>query len=187
LPRDQSNDLSVSATMPPIPKASPSVRSGLALASLVLGIAGVLLVLLGPILGIAAVICGHRARAEIKKSNGMIGGKGMALAGIICGYFATFFIFVAAYTAFFLMPKVMAHQRFADQQKCQENLQLIQGYKEKWALDYNRRPNSVPRDSDIFGPGKYLETRPICPGHGTYILSAVQDPPYCTLHGGIRW
>ncbi|MDB6031930.1 MAG: hypothetical protein JWM16_2268, partial [Verrucomicrobiales bacterium] len=143
--------------------------------------------LLGPILGIAAVICGHRARADIRASSGQIGGKGMALAGIICGYFATFFIFFAAWGVFFVAPKIMAHQRIAEQQKCQENLQLIQGYKEKWALDYNHPANSVPRDNELFGVGKYLEAKPICPAHGTYVLNGVQDPPYCTLHGAIRW
>jgi hypothetical protein len=177
----------VSITIPPIPQTGTPRRSGLALASLILGVAGLILFVIGPILGVAAVICGHRARGEIRASAGQIGGKGMALAGILCGYTATFFLLFALWAAVFLMPRIMAHQQVANQTKCQENLQLIQGYKEKWALDSNRAPNSVPREGDLFGPGKYLETKPTCPGHGTYILNAVQDPPYCTMHGTIRW
>ena len=38
--------------------------------------------------GIPAVICGHIARAKIRKSGGALGGKGIATAGLILGYIA---------------------------------------------------------------------------------------------------
>jgi len=37
---------------------------------------------------VPAVICGHIARAKIRKSGGALGGKGIATAGLILGYFA---------------------------------------------------------------------------------------------------
>src|SRR5436190_466976 len=37
---------------------------------------------------IPAVICGHIARAKIRKSGGTVGGKGIATAGLILGYIA---------------------------------------------------------------------------------------------------
>src|SRR5947208_17155169 len=37
---------------------------------------------------IPAVICGHIARAEIRKSGGALGGKGIATAGLVLGYIA---------------------------------------------------------------------------------------------------
>src|SRR5436189_4795286 len=37
---------------------------------------------------IPAVICGHIARAKIRKSGGALGGKGIATAGLILGYLA---------------------------------------------------------------------------------------------------
>ena len=37
---------------------------------------------------IPAVICGHVARARIRKSGGTLGGKGIATAGLILGYIA---------------------------------------------------------------------------------------------------
>ena len=37
---------------------------------------------------IPAVICGHVARAKIRKSGGALGGKGIATAGLILGYIA---------------------------------------------------------------------------------------------------
>lgn len=55
--------------------------NGLAIASLVLGIV--------PLLGIGsvvAVVFGHVALGQIKRSNGFETGRGMALAGLILGY-----------------------------------------------------------------------------------------------------
>ena len=37
---------------------------------------------------IPAVICGHIARAKIRKSRGALGGRGIATAGLILGYIA---------------------------------------------------------------------------------------------------
>jgi threonine/homoserine/homoserine lactone efflux protein len=37
---------------------------------------------------IPAVICGHIARAKIRKSGGALGGRGIATAGLILGYIA---------------------------------------------------------------------------------------------------
>ena len=62
----------------------PSVRnSGLAIASMVLGILGLLLCQL---ISIGGVIYGHLALAEIKRSDGGLSGRGMAIAGLITGY-----------------------------------------------------------------------------------------------------
>ena len=65
---------------------TPPGNSGLAIASMVLGIVGVMC--LGALLGIPAVIMGHIARGQIARSGGTIGGGGMAMAGLVCGYIA---------------------------------------------------------------------------------------------------
>ncbi len=55
-----------------------------ALISLIAGILGWTFL---PILGaICAVIFGHLAKSEIRKSNGMLTGDGMATAGLVLGY-----------------------------------------------------------------------------------------------------
>lgn len=59
--------------------------STMAIISLIAGIAGFLQVL--PVIGpLAAIILGHLAKKEIKNSNGMITGNGMATTGLILGY-----------------------------------------------------------------------------------------------------
>jgi hypothetical protein len=58
--------------------------STMAIISLVAGICGWTIL---PFLGsIAAIITGHMAKSEIKKSGGMITGNGMATAGLVMGY-----------------------------------------------------------------------------------------------------
>ena len=58
----------------------------LAIWSLILGILSV--VSCGPLTGIPAIICGHMARAKIKSEPETFSGDGMALAGLIMGYFS---------------------------------------------------------------------------------------------------
>lgn len=65
-------------------------ESSLAIASLITGILSWFLI---PIFGaLAAVITGHLAFSEIRESNGMLTGKGMATAGLILGYVQLGFI-----------------------------------------------------------------------------------------------
>jgi hypothetical protein len=79
--------VSLSGAPPPGPTAIPPAaapNSGLAIASLVLGILS--MVCTGILTAIPAVITGHMARGEIRKSAGRIDGDGMALTGLILGY-----------------------------------------------------------------------------------------------------
>jgi hypothetical protein len=71
-------------SQPYAPIPSGPRTSTLAIISLIGGITGFTVL---PMLGaVVAVITGHMAHSEIKKSAGMITGKGMATAGLIMGY-----------------------------------------------------------------------------------------------------
>lgn len=92
----------VAGQMPPLPVvamdapyAPPAVRgdvpsytptSGLALASLICGILGLVTCMLLP--GIPAVICGHLALKQMADPALRVGGRGLAIAGLILGYFS---------------------------------------------------------------------------------------------------
>jgi hypothetical protein len=73
---------------------------GLAVASLVVGIVSILcdLFCLGIVLGPSAAIMGFISRQRIATSGGMLGGGGVALAGLILGVVG----FVLGVGAFFL-------------------------------------------------------------------------------------
>ncbi|KUN76306.1 DUF1707 and DUF4190 domain-containing protein [Streptomyces griseoruber] len=86
---------------PPVPRtflpAPPPPTNGKAVGSLV---CGVLTTMSMGLTGIPAVILGHKARAEMRRSGE--GGEGFALAGLILGYLS-----VAGW-AFFMMIIMMA-------------------------------------------------------------------------------
>lgn len=82
------------------PYASPVVRtaphpgafalrrtSGLAIASLVCGILGMLCFYI--FMSVPAIILGHMALGEIRRSGNILEGRGLAIAGLVMGYFMT--------------------------------------------------------------------------------------------------
>lgn len=70
--------------VPAYPVVTPKKDSGLAIASLVCGIAA--WVIFPVVAAIAAVVTGHLAKKEIRESGNSLGGDGMALAGLLMGY-----------------------------------------------------------------------------------------------------
>src|SRR5437764_14906582 len=78
-------------TPPPLPmQAVPSAPgprlAPRAIVSLVLAVLSFACVPILPV--IPAIVCGHLAWSKINKSGGVLGGKGVALAGLIIGYLA---------------------------------------------------------------------------------------------------
>lgn len=73
--------------------------SSLAVVSLVFGILG--WTLLPAVGAVVAVITGHMARAEIRRSAGQLEGDGMAVAGLLLGWLAIG-LAIAAVLAFIL-------------------------------------------------------------------------------------
>jgi len=75
---------------PPLqPLAKPS--QGLAIASMATGILGIVLSCFGPLPGIAAIVLGGVALAQIKKSPQTTGGKPFAITGIVTGALTVLF------------------------------------------------------------------------------------------------
>ena len=73
----------------PMPVTMGPPTSGLAIASLVCGILSLstcMCMLFTGVLAIPAVICGHMALNRINAPGAQIGGRGMAIAGLITGY-----------------------------------------------------------------------------------------------------
>jgi len=68
------------------PLPTPVASSGLATASLICGIGSVFF---GTLAGIPAIITGHLALGKIKKSGGVLQGRGLAITGLILGYVFT--------------------------------------------------------------------------------------------------
>lgn len=84
-----------------LPAVAPPENNMLAIISLVSGILG--WTLLPFLASIAAVICGHLARAEIRREPGRYSGDGLAIAGLVLGWLSIVFWIALAFVfvAFF--------------------------------------------------------------------------------------
>ena len=86
---DERPPMSPGPWQPPSPPYRPPVRQlsqGLAMASMITAIAGlVMAVCLGPLPGIVAVILGLVALSNIKKEPDKFGGRPFAIAGVVIG------------------------------------------------------------------------------------------------------
>ncbi len=65
---------------------------------------------------------------------------------------------------------------------CINNLRLLDGAKQQWALENRKRENATPGVQDIL---PYIKDGafPKCPSGGAYILNAVQAHPSCSAQG----
>jgi hypothetical protein len=88
----------------------PAQTSGKAIVSLACG----LFVLAFP-LSIVAIILGHLSVAEIRKSSGRLKGEGLAIAGLILGYFGLAAIPVALIVAAIVMPNLRSARMAANE------------------------------------------------------------------------
>lgn len=85
----------------PAPMGAISQRNTLALVSMIVGIASLVICCAGVPAGIAALIMGFIARNQIQQSGGTQGGGGFALTGIICGG-AAILVSIIAYVIYFV-------------------------------------------------------------------------------------
>ncbi|MDB4508210.1 GYF domain-containing protein [Akkermansiaceae bacterium] len=121
------NSNPVAGVSPAAMPMGPST-SGLAIASLVCGILAVLAscYVVGMIFGIPAVICGHLAMKRTKNLLQPEGGKGMAIAGLICGYIGcaiTLAAVIFGVVMYFKIKPEMDRAIEAEQQKFEEAIQ----------------------------------------------------------------
>jgi len=69
---------------------------------------------------------------------------------------------------------------------CINNLRIIDGAKQQWALEKNKTANDVPQPADIL---PYIPNSngifPQCPGGGRYTMNAVSIAPTCSIPGHV--
>ncbi|HUK81434.1 MAG TPA: DUF4190 domain-containing protein [Verrucomicrobiae bacterium] len=162
---------------PPVPPVSHAPKtSGLAVASLVLGILGLtcLLPILGPIL---AVIFGIVALNQIGKSRGGVTGQGQAIAGLILGGVGLFMIPILAAM---LLPALNSAREKARLIQCMGNVKQIGLAIDLYAGAHNGK---IPRTfDDLRQYSSNLDKLLICPS-----AKDTSHPSYQIMLGGQQW
>ena len=106
--------------------------SGVAIAALVVGILAVVLGCFIPgILGIAAIILGAVGISQTRAPN--VKGRGMAIAGLVCGVFSLLYILLLLISI--LMPSLGRAREAANRVKCATNLRQIGQAARQYAID----------------------------------------------------
>lgn len=96
--------------VPPMRPVTPT--SGLAIASLILGILS--LISCSILTGLPAVICGHMALKEVQQSYSALNGRGLAVAGLIMGWFSVASIVVIIWVLWMMFIGVGAVSIFSN-------------------------------------------------------------------------
>jgi type IV pilus assembly protein PilA len=117
--------------------------SGKAIASLVCGIVG--FVFLG---SIAAVILGHMALSEIRKSAGRLGGEGIAKAGLVLGYIGIAIIPFVLIVAAIAIPNLLRARIAANEASAVGTLRSIDIGATTYAAEFQ---NGFPASFEVLG------------------------------------
>lgn len=151
--------------------------------SLVLGIVG--LTCLGCLAGVPAVICGHMAMAQVKRSAGMLTGEGLALAGLIMGYISmALTVFVLPIVLAISIPAFAKARAAGEKAACMNNLRIIQDTMNSVAMAKNLSEGAVLTEADLT---PYMKNGmiPVCPAGGAYAFGKVGEEPLCSKHGSL--
>jgi type II secretory pathway pseudopilin PulG len=131
---------------PPVYRQAPPA-SGKAITALVFGI--LTYVCAGPFAAIFAVIFGHLALSAIGRSGGTLGGRGMAIAGLVMGYVG--FVITIPILLAIALPAIMGAGDAAKSTQALAECQRIVAAVQSYNVEYGRYP-------DIGKPGSASDT-----------------------------
>lgn len=115
-----------------LPEPVPAEKtSGMAIASLIFGI----LFLFFP-LSILAVIFGHVSLSQIKKSAGRLGGRGMAITGLVLGYLGIAMIPLILIIAAIAIPNLLRARMAANEASAAQSIRIINNAQASYQVTY---------------------------------------------------
>jgi type IV pilus assembly protein PilA len=127
--------------------SGPQESSGKATASMVCGI----LFFFWPFTAIAAVVLGHIALSEIKRSAGRLAGHGMAIAGLILGYIGVAFVPFILIIAAIAIPNLLRSKMAANEASAVGSLRTLNTAMVTYATECPKI--GYPKDLRRLGPG----------------------------------
>lgn len=117
-------------------------ESGLAVASMILGIVGILTfcMLIGMVFGVIALILGIISLIKINKQKEELSGKGFAITGIITGGMVTLLIPIVGILAAIAIPNFKSAMSHSNVSTIQQEMRTIATALEAYYIDYDQYP-----------------------------------------------
>jgi prepilin-type N-terminal cleavage/methylation domain-containing protein len=83
------------------------------------------------------------------------------------------------------IPNFVKARQTAQKNACINNLRMIDGAKEQWALENRAASTAAVVEDGATGVNSYIKgnARPICPAGGGYTYGAVGENPLCNIAG----
>jgi len=68
----------------------------------------------------------------------------------------------------------------ARKQICIEQISQIESAKQQWGVENGKKDGDAPNDDDLFGSTRFMKTKPLCPGGGSYDLTVIGQNATCS-------
>lgn len=159
---------------------------GVAVASLVLGILGLLL--LGPLCAVPSVICGHIAKSKIKQDPEHLTGDGVALAGLIMGYVQIgLMVMMIPLLAAVALPSFYKARTRARVQATRSKIAMLSRAIDQYTVETGRNPSSlaslIERDGSPGWNGPYIREQ-VVDAWGTPLAYEMRDGDASIISAG---
>jgi len=91
-------------------------------------------------------------------------------------------VFIIGLLAALALPTFVKARADAQKNLCIDNLRIIEGAKEQWALLFEKASGEAVDDDEV---NSLLKggSRPVCPADGDYTYGNVGEDPQCSLAG----
>jgi prepilin-type N-terminal cleavage/methylation domain-containing protein len=81
------------------------------------------------------------------------------------------------------LPGFQKARESSQENACINNLRVIEGAKDQYAIEQNMTTGDTPTYSNIFGTGAFIDDTPECPGGGSYTFGAIGTDSTCSIAG----
>lgn len=128
------------------PAAPPAkATSGLAFASLIFSVLG---------MGLIGIICGHVSLSRIKRAQGQLGGRNLAVAGLILGYVTVIGIIAVALA---LATGVTVFKSQADMSRTTQAMEQLETSLNRYYAEYGKHPFDGTSDVKLASNGSLMD------------------------------
>lgn len=105
-----------------------------------------------------------------------------AIVAIVLGVVGIVGVFIIGMLAAIAIPNFVKARNTAQMNACINNLRMIDGAKQQWALTNAKAAESMPTAQNL-APVFKNGVMPRCPAGGVYTIGIVKTPPSCSVAG----